>query len=198
MFLSKATTLTFHTRSIWDPPMFIAEHRFDKYGKRNPTENLMVPFQRYSFNAFVVAIDPGTNLSVHIDMFGILDTLGDFVIQSQDVVATSELTYDSGNGLVTTEVQSRLLRAEITQSRIAKTFAICLFLANWMVTVGSVYITALVASRMLDANSMLAALPFSAPLTIPAVRFLYTNSPLLGTSMGQSCVPPSLQLRFAF
>jgi len=167
------------------------EHRFEKFGKRTRTENLMDPFQRYSFNTFVFAIDTLTNHTVDIVMFGILDTLGDFVIRSHDAPDTSEFTYDSGNGLVTTEVGSRILRAEITRSAIAKAFAICLFLVNWMLTVGSVYITALVASKMLDANSVVAALPFSAPLTIPTIRFLYTNSPLLGTSIGQPCFPPS-------
>jgi len=100
----------------------------------------------------------------------------------------SEFTYDSGNGLVTTEVESRVLQGEITRSTIAKAFAIYLFLVNWTLTVGSVYITALVASRMLEANSVIAAFPFSAPLTIPTVRSLYIDSPPLGTSVGQSCV----------
>ena len=178
-----------HVCSIWDPPRFTTEHRFDEYGKRDPTENPMVLFQRYNFNAFVFAIDPATNHSVHIAMFGVLDTIDDFVVRSQDTAYTSNFTYDSGNGLVTTEVESRVLRGEITQSAIAKAIAICLFLVNWTLTIGSVYITALVASRMLEANSVVAALPFSASLTIPTIRSLYISSPPLGTSIGQSYVP---------
>ena len=170
------------------------EHTFDKY--ENPTENLMIPFQRYSFNAFVFAIDPTTNHSFHIVTFGVFDTVGDFVIRSHDVADTSEFTYDSGNGLVTTEVESRVLRVEITRSAIAKAFAIWLVLVNWTLTVGSVYITALVASRMLEANSVIAALPFSAPLAIPTVRSLYVDSPPLGTSIGQSCAPSFRPSRF--
>ena len=119
-------------------------------------------------------------------MFSVLDVLGDFVIHSHDAPDTSEFTYDSGNGLVTTEVESRVLRVEITQSAIAKAIAVCLFLVNWMLTVGSVYITALVVSGMLDAKSVVAALPFSAPLTIPMVRSLYIDSPPFGISIGQS------------
>ena len=149
----------------------------------------MVPFHQFSFNAFVFAVDPTTNRSVHVAMFGVLDTLGDFVIRSHDVANTSEFTYDSGNGLVTTEVESRLLQVKITQSAIVKAFAICLFLVNWTLTVASVYITALVACRRLDAGSMVAALPFSAPLTIPMVRSLYTDSPQLGTSIGWYSIP---------
>ena len=181
---------------IWDPPSFTTEHRFERCSEQDPTENLAVQFQRYSFNAFVFAIDPTTNHSVHIAMFGILDALGDFVIHSHDAPDTTEFTYDSGNGLVTTEVEPRVLRGEITRSAIAKAFAICLFLVNWTLTVGSVYITTLVASRILDANSVVAALPFSAPLTIPMVRSLYIDSPPMGTSIGQHCVPSLLPFRF--
>ena len=129
-------------------------------------------------------------------MFGVHDTVGDFVVRSHDTAATSELTYDSGIGQVTTEVESRVLRGEIKQSAVAKSFAICLVLVNWMLTVGSVYVTALVTSGMLDANSVVAALPFSAPLTIPVVRSLYTNSPPLGTSVGRSCIPSPFASRF--
>ena len=180
----------------WDPPRFTMQHEFDECGKRDPTEHLMVPFQHYSFNAFVFAIDPTTNQSVPIAMFGVLDTVGDFVIRSHDMADMSTFTYDSGNGLVATEVESRVLRGEITRSAIAKAFAVCLFLVNWTLTVGSVYVTALVASRMLDANSVAAALPFSAPLTIPMVRSLYINSPPLGTSIGPSRIPLSPPFHF--
>jgi len=183
--------------SIWDPPGFTVEHKFDKHNKRDHNEDLMVLFQHYAFNAFVFAIDPTTNHSVHIAMFGVLDTIGDFVIRSHDAAYASQFTYDSGNGLVTTEVESRLLRGKITQSVIAKAFAVCSFLVNWMLTVGSVYITALVAFRMLEANSVVAALPFSASLAIPTIRSLYISSPPLGTSIGQFCVPLFLLFGFA-
>jgi len=183
--------------SSWDPPGFTVEHRFDKRGKRDHNEDLMVLFQHYSFTSFVFAIDPTTNHSVHVAMFGVLDTIGDFVIRSYDAAYPSQFTYDSGNGLVTAEVESRLLRGKITQSSIAKAFAVCLFLVNWMLTIGSVYITALVGSRMLEANSVVAALPFSASLTIPTIRSLYISSPPLGTSIGQSCVPLFLLFGFA-
>ena len=173
------------------------EHRFEECGKWDPSEYLMIRFQCYSFNAFVFAIDPTTNNSVHITTFDVLDTLGGFVVRSHDVADTNEFTYDPGNGLVTMEVESRLLRGEITRSTIAKAFAVCLFLVNWMLTVGSVYITALVASGMLEANSMVAAFPFSAPLTIPTIRSLYIDYPPLGTSIGQSCVPSFLVFHFS-
>ena len=172
------------------------EHRFEKYGKRDRTADLMVPFHRYSFNAFVFAIDPTTNRSVHVAMFGVHDTLGDFVVRSHDAVATVEFPYDSRNGSVTTEVDPRLLQGESTRSTIARALAICLFLANWTLTVGSVYITGLVAARMLEANSIVAALPFGIPLSIPAIRSLYADSPPLAASIGQLCDPSFLPFCF--
>jgi hypothetical protein len=115
---------------------------------------------------------------------------------SQHTAATKNFTCVSGGRPVTMEAESRVLLAEIKQSAITKAFAICLFLINWSSTVGSVYITALVASRKLEADSAVAALPFSTLLTVPAVRSLYFSSPSLGISIGKSCVPPSPPFTF--
>ena len=183
--------------SIRDPPGFITKHIFDEHGKWDPTEDLMVLFQHYSFNTFTFAIDPATNNSVRIATFDVLDVLGDFVIRSRDAADTIEFTYDPGNGSVTTEVESRLLLVEITRSAISKAFAMSMFFANWAVTVASVYITVLVAFGKLDANSVVAALPFSALLAIPTIRSLYVDSPPLRISIGQSRVPSFLPFCFS-
>ena len=161
------------------------EHQFDKCGKWGPTQDLVVPFEHYGFHASAFAIDPLTNGSIQIAMFGIADTLGDYVIRSYDTADTTKFTYESGDGVVTTEVETRVLRTEIERSAIAKAFLICLFIGNWAVTVSSVYTTSLVVSGKLEANSMIAALPFSALLAIPAIRSLYTSSPPLGFSIGK-------------
>jgi hypothetical protein len=146
----------------------------------------MVPFEHYSFHAFAFAIDPTTNSSVHVAMFGVLDTLADFVIHSHDAADTSKFTYDSGDGFITTEVKSRVLRGEIKRSAIAKAFAVCLFLVNWALTIGSVYTTTLVASGKLGTNSMATGLPFSTLLAIPTVRSLCSGPPPLGDFIGKS------------
>ena len=141
----------------------------------------MTPFDRYAFHAFAFAIDPTTNYSVQIAMFAVADGLGDFVVRSHDTTATSKFAYD---GLVTVEVESRALRAEIKRSAIAKASTICLFFVNWSLAVGSVYTTVLVALRRLGTNNMVAGLPFSALLAIPVIRSLYSTSPPLGISIG--------------
>ena len=166
------------------------EHQFNRHNKQNPTEDLMNPFEYYGFHAVAFAIDPTTNSSVHISMFGVFDVLGDFVIHSQDAAGTSPFVNKSGDGSVPIGVESRVLRAEIGRSVISKGFAICLFLGNWAMTIGSVYTTALVASERLEANNVIAALPFSAFLAIPAIRSLYNSS--LGISIGKPITPPIL------
>ena len=174
--------------SVLDPPRFTMEHKFNRHGKWDPNEDFMDPFEYYSFHAVAFAIDPTTNSSVHVSVFGVLDTLGDFVIHSHDTADTSAFTYKSGDGLVSMEVQSRVLRAEIKRSVISKAFAICVFLGNWAMTIGSVYATVLVAFDRLEANSVITALPFSALLAIPAIRSLYSSS--LGVSIGEPITPP--------
>ena len=178
-------SLTLSTCSVLYPPRFTVDHQFDKCGKWDPTRDLVVPFEHYGFHASAFAIDPLTNNSVEIAMFGIFDTLSDYIIHSHDAAGTTNFTYESEDGLVTAEVDSRVLRAEIERSAIAKAFVICLFLGNWAVTVGSVYTTALVTFGRLEANSVVAALPFSALLAIPTVRSLYISSPPLGFSVGK-------------
>ena len=197
MNLPSCITLTLRIRSIWDPPRFITEHQFDKYGERDPTEDLMIPFEHYDFHAFAFAIDPTTNSSAHIAVFGVFSTLADFVIRSHDAADTNKFTYDSGDGPVNMEVESRVLRAEIKRSAIAKALAVCLFLVNWALTIGSVYTTALVASGKLEVTSMVTGLPFSALLAIPTVRSLCSGSPPLGVFIGKSHTSPLPPFHFA-
>ena len=178
----------FHTYSIWDSSKFTQIHRFDRGDERDPTENLMVRFGfgfGFSDNTYVFAMDPTTNHS--FSMCSASSTVSDFVVRPHDIADTSGFTYNTGYRLP----------AEFKQTTVAKAFAICLCLTNWTLTVGSVYITALVVSRMLDANIMVAAVPFSALLIVPVVRSLYIDpTPSAGTSIGQSCIPSPLALRF--
>ena len=174
--------------SILDPPRFTTEHQFSKCGKWDLAQDLVVPFEHYGFHASAFAIDPLTNSSIQIATFGIVDTLGNFVICSYDAADTTKFTYESEGGLATTEVESHVIQAEIERSAIAKAFVICLFLGNWAVTVSSVYTTTLVVFGKLEANSMIVALPPSALLAIPTIRSLYIGSPPLGSSVGRSCL----------
>jgi len=164
------------------------DHRIDNDGGWDPTEQLTAPFDRYVLYAQGFAIDPMTNRSLPMGISIVADTLGDFVIFSHDAAATSEFTYDSGGGLVITEIEARALRAEIRRTVIAKTFAVSLCLINWLLAASSVYVTALVAYGGLEATSIVVALPFSALLTIPAIRSLRTTQSPPETSIGASWI----------
>jgi len=59
-----AISLTLDMCSVVDPPRFTMEHRFDRYGEWDPTQDIMAPFERYGFRASAFAIDPLTNGSV--------------------------------------------------------------------------------------------------------------------------------------
>ena len=77
------------------------DHQFDKNGKWDPTQDPMVPFERYGFHALAFAIGPLTNKSVRLTIFGIADALSDYTIRSYDAAGTTKFTYESGDGLVT-------------------------------------------------------------------------------------------------
>jgi len=182
--LLEDVALTNHVYSIRDRFSFTMEHQIHRHGEWDPIQRLRVPFDHYDFSAFAFAVSPATNHSIDITMFAIADTLGDFVLRSQDTPSTNKFTYDSGDGSVTAQVESRLLQVAIEHSAIAKVFAICSSLVIWSLVVGTVYITALVASGKLEATSVVAPLPLGAPLIIITIRSLYVGPPLFGASIG--------------
>ena len=173
-------TLTYNSRDV---TCFQTDHRISAGTKRGYTEQLVIPFDRYTLRAFAIAIDPATNNSVYIARFMVASPLGNFVVVSHDIAA-SELANASDNGRVTPHTESRVLSAEIRRSTIAQIFTLSLALVNWMLTIGTVYVTTLIASGKMEANDAAAALPISMLLTIPGIRALYTESPNLVASLG--------------
>jgi hypothetical protein len=109
-------------------------HRIGTRAKRRYDEQLMIPFDRYSLRAFVVAVDPATNHSVYIARFTIARPLGSFVILSHDADA-SDLALLFENGRATSYPGSRILNAEITRSTITQTFTLSLGFINWLLTI---------------------------------------------------------------
>jgi len=74
--------------------------------------------------------------------------------------------------------------AEIRRSTTAQMFTLSLALINWVLTIGSIYVTAIVVSGKMEPNNAVAALPFSMMLTIPGVRALCSDVPTLSPSLG--------------
>jgi hypothetical protein len=160
--------------SSQDAVRFNTEHRIGSGTKRGYSEQLVIPFDRYSLHAFVAAIDPTTNLSVDIAQFVVTAPLGGFEIVSPEMDTSKSTPY----------LVLRSLSAVIKRSKISQMFTLSLALFNWFLTIGMIYATILVIFGKIEANSTVAFMPFSMMLTIPVVRGLYADSPSLGASFG--------------
>ena len=159
---------------------FTTDHRIGPGTKRGYTEQLVVPFDSYTFRTSATAVDPTTNRSLNIVQFTVTSPVGSFVVLSRDADANESAYNPEG---------SRVLNIEIKRSKISRTFILSLALLNWLLVIGSVYITALVTSGDMVASNGLALLPFSMLVTIPTVRALYVEPPTLSASIGMPRVP---------
>lgn len=153
---------------------FSTEHRLGSGTKWGYSEQLVIPFDRYSFSAFAIAIDPATNLSVYITQFVVAAPLGSFEILSRDTDASEPTQY----------LVFRSLSAVIKRSMISRISTLSLALFNWFLTIGMIYVTALVMFGKIEASNAVAFMPFSMMLTVPAVRGLYVDTPSFTTSFG--------------
>ena len=144
-----------------------------------------VPFDSYGFSASAFVIEKATNKSVPIVAFAAGNGPQNFVVSSTGMPAQSMFTYDSGTGPITALVDSRIVWIKAKRSRLAKAFTLCLFIVNWALTVGSVYITllALVGTGKMDPAVIL--LPVTLVLTIPTLRNLFVGSPPFGIYIGE-------------
>ena len=147
-------------------------------------QQLTAPFDDYIMNAFVFVIDKATNTSVHITRFTAADPLNNFVTFARDTETTNKFTYETGNGTVTVDVESRALVVTVSRSVLAQAFTMCMMLVNWALTVGTVYITLVMLVRREKMSDAVLALPITVVLTIPAIRALFVGSPPFGILLG--------------
>ena len=148
------------------------------------------------FTASVIVIDRITNLSVPIVGFAISDLKNYFVILSSSwgqstinftlppaTVAPAQLK----RSLVdpTIEVGYGWIWFEAKRSKFAYVFTLCLFLINWALTIGSIYITLLVASRREKVDTTILFLPLTIVLILMALRGLYAGAPPFGFYIGK-------------
>ena len=137
-----------------------------------------VPFDGLLFTASIVVIDKATNKSLPIIAFEVTDLANYFVISSSDSSTTGGVLDDSG-----------WMWFEAKRSIFARAFTMCMFLINWALTMGSVYITILVVAlrkEKIDAAFLL--LPVTIVLTVPTLRGLYVGSPPFGVYIGKFLV----------
>ena len=150
-------------------------------------QQLHAPFDDYSINAFAFAIDKATNKSVHITRFTTADPLNNFVTFAHDMDTVNAFTYETGNGTVTIQAESRALEVVIHRSILAQAFTMCMLLVNWALTIGSIYITLVMLVQRERMSEAVLALPITVVLTIPAIRGLFIGSPPFGILLGALC-----------
>ena len=157
-------------------PATNSRHLFD--------QQLAAPFDTYVLNAFIFVIDPTTNRSVPITKFAVADPLSNFVTHFTDSPTASKFTYDAGDGPVTTDVESRALELDIRRSVISRAFTMCMWIVNWALTAGTVYITLVILVDTQKMSDAVLALPITVILTVPAIRELYVGEPPFGVMLG--------------
>ena len=160
--------------------VFDVEHGVDFFNSD------MAPFDSYSFSVFVFVIDKDTNTSVPIATFAAGEAPDNFVISSSELLATSSYTYDSGTGLTTIGVDSRVVSIAAKRTVFARGLTMCFLLVNWTLSIGSIYIMFIVVFRKQKINDAVFVLPVTIILTIPTLRSLYAGSPPFGIYIGMS------------
>ena len=155
----------------------------------NHLNSYMAPFDAYSLDisALVVGKDKNTSMPIATLMVG--QAPDNFRVSSAEVKTTGKYTYNSGTQSITLEAPSKLVYIDVRRSGFAHVLTLCLFLINWALTIGSVYIVLLVVIRKEGLNDAILLLPVTIVLIIPALRGLYAGSPPFGIFIGKSLAP---------
>ena len=166
--------------SVWDLVTFGRLHIVDYL------DTTMAPFDVYSLSVLVFVIERATNKPMPIVTLTAGQAPNNFDVSSVEAEMTNNYTYYSGTGPTTISVNSRFAEITAKRSRFARALTICLFLINWALTTGSIYIMVLVVSGRVGVNDAILFLPVTIVLTIPTLRILYPGSPPFGIFIGKS------------
>ena len=172
----------------YDPTKFLGFDRFETEHELHALGRFPVPFDSYTFQAFAFAINPASNQSVDIARFLVPSSPNGFTMRSNNTEVVKWFTYNTHNGSVTVEVSSCLLTAVIRYSTLTVALTACMFVANWVLTLASLYITFSMVTEgrvtwsVFTLHSMMA-------LVIPSIRGLYLCPSPFGAFLGMvQCV----------
>ena len=167
----------------YDPTKFLGFDRFETEHELHPLGRFPVPFDSYTFQAFAFAINPTSNQSVDIARFLVPSSPNGFAICSNDTEVVRQFIYNTSDGPATVEVKSRLLTAVIRYSTLALALTACMFVANWALTLASLYIafSAMTKGRVTWSAFTLHG---TMALVIPSIRSLYLCPPPFGAYLG--------------
>ena len=132
------------------------------------------PFDFYLLSVLAFVIEKATNQSIPIVTITVGQAPNNFEVSSTELEAL--------NG----GVRSTVAYIEVKRSQFAQAITMCLFLVNWALTTGSIYIVFLVIFRRERINEAVLVLPITIVLTIPTLRNLYPGSPPFGIFIGKS------------
>jgi len=167
-----------------------------------PENQNFIPLDRYHFTTFVFVIESATNKSVPITTFVVRDRYESAgpTTTSVELETRNNFTYNTEDGPVTVEVESRTVLATTRRSSAARALTFSMFAINWILVLGSVAIALMVFARRGEVKDGVAFLPITVILSIPTIRFLYVGSPPLGIFIGmhQNRSAPFLRINTAF
>jgi len=178
--LSHSTYQTTFFFSVWELVTFGYMHEVDYL------DTDIVPFDVHLLGVSMFVIEKETNQSIPIVTLTTGRAPGNFDLSSTEVETTRNYTYDSDTGPTTINVNARIAQIEAKRSRFPQALTMCLFLVNWTLTVGSIYIVVLVIFGRGGINDAVLLLPVTIILTIPTLRSLYPGSPPFGVFIGKS------------
>ena len=182
----------------YDPAKFLGFDRFETEHELHASSRFPVPFDSYTFQAFVFAINPVSNQSVDIAQFTVPSSPDGFTIYFTDVDVEKRFTYDTGEGSTTVEVKSRLLTVVIRYSALTLTLTTCMFATNWVLTFASMYI-AISATTEGSVTWSAFVLHGTMALIIPSIRNLYLCPPPFGVYLGMIyALPRSAKTQLPF
>jgi hypothetical protein len=167
----------------YDPAEFLGFDRFATEHKLHPSGRFPIPFDSYSFQVFAYAMDPATNQSADVARFSIPFSPDGFTVRSHETEVTKKFTCNTDNGPTTVEVKSRMLTVVIRYSVFTLALTMCMFAANWALTLTSLYIT---FSAMTKGRVTWSAFTLhgTMALAIPWIRKLYLCPPPFGVFLG--------------
>ena len=149
----------------------------------------LAPFDVYSFDLNLFAIEKATNksLDIYASLFGGGGVSGFNFLSIEKRIETTRITeLEIGRTIV--GVKSSWLSTVVKRSWLVKAFTVLLLITNSALSICSAYVTLLAVTRREKMNDAVLFFPVTAILTIPALRYLYPGSPPFGIYLGRPLV----------
>jgi hypothetical protein len=169
----------------YDPTRSLGSDKFETVHELRGSGRFPEPLDSYTLQLFAFAINPADNLSVDITQFSVTGSPNSFTVSSSSHGAgiTNQFAYDTGNGAEIMQVRSRALTITIQYSAFTLALTVCMFIANWVLTLASLCITLSAIKRGRVTWSAF-VLHSTMALVVLFIRNLYPCPPPFGVFLG--------------